>query len=48
VCKLFFSVLEEKRLNVLENRVPRRISGPKSDEVEGVLRRLHNERLYDL
>jgi hypothetical protein len=33
---------------VLENRVLRRIFGPKNDKVTGDWRRLHNEELYDL
>jgi hypothetical protein len=33
---------------VFENRVLRRIFGPKRDEVTGEWRRLHNEELYDL
>jgi hypothetical protein len=39
---------EERRLNVLENRVLRRIYGPKKDEVTGKWRKLHNEELNDL
>jgi hypothetical protein len=40
---------EERRPKVLENRVLRRIFGPKrDDEVAGEWRRLHNEGLYDL
>jgi hypothetical protein len=39
---------EEKRLRVLENRVLRRIFGPKRDEATGEWRRLHNEELNDL
>jgi hypothetical protein len=39
---------EEHRLRVFENRVLRRIFGPKWDEVRGEWRRLHNEELYDL
>jgi hypothetical protein len=39
---------EEYRLRVFENRVLRRIFGPKSDEVTGEWRRLHNEELNDL
>jgi hypothetical protein len=39
---------EEHRLGVFENRVLRRISGPKRDEVTGELRKLHNEKLNDL
>jgi hypothetical protein len=33
---------------VFENRVLRRIFGPKRDEVTGELRKLHNEELRDL
>jgi hypothetical protein len=33
---------------VFENRVLRRISGPKRDEARGEWRRLHNEELNDL
>jgi hypothetical protein len=33
---------------VFENRVPRRIFGPKRDEVTGEWRKLHNEELHDL
>jgi hypothetical protein len=33
---------------VFENRVLRRISGPKRDEVTGEWRKLHNEKLRDL
>jgi hypothetical protein len=32
---------------VFENREPRRIFGPKKDEVTGEWRRLHNEELND-
>ena len=39
---------EEPRLKVFENRVLRRIFGPKQYEVTGEWRRLHNEELYDL
>jgi hypothetical protein len=39
---------EEHRLRVFENRVLRRIFGPKRDEVTGEWRRLHNEVLHDL
>jgi hypothetical protein len=34
--------------NVFENRVLRRICGPKRDEVTGEWRRLHNKELYAL
>jgi len=33
---------------VFENRVLRRIFGPKRDEVRGEWRKLHNEELNDL
>ena len=39
---------EERRLYVFENRVLRRIFGPKRDEVTGEWRKLHNEELRDL
>ena len=39
---------EERRLRVFENRVLRRVSGPKRDEVTGEWRKLHNEELNDL
>jgi hypothetical protein len=35
----------EHRLRVFENRVLRRIFGPKRDEATGGLRKLHNEEL---
>jgi hypothetical protein len=39
---------EEHRLRVFENRVLRRIFGPKKDEVMGEWRKLHNKELRDL
>jgi hypothetical protein len=39
---------EEHRLRVIEDRVLRRIFGPKRDEVTGGWRKLHNEELHDL
>ena len=39
--------MEEYRLRVFENRVLRRIFGPKRDEVKGGWRKLHNEELHD-
>ena len=39
---------KETRLRVFENRVLRRIFGPKRDEVTGERRKLHNEELNDL
>jgi hypothetical protein len=39
---------EEHRLRVFENRVQRRIFGPKRDGVTGGWRKLHNEELHGL
>jgi hypothetical protein len=39
---------EEHRLRVFENKVLRRIFGPKRDEVTGGWRKRHNEELRDL
>ena len=39
---------EERRLQVFENGVLRRIFGPKRDEVTGEWRKLHIEELNDL
>jgi hypothetical protein len=39
---------EKRRLRVFENRVLRRILGPKRDVVTGEWRRLHNKELYAL
>ena len=39
---------EDRRLRVFENRVIRRVFGPKRDEVTGEWRKLHNEELSDL
>jgi hypothetical protein len=39
---------EECRLRVTENRVLRRIFGPKRDEVTREWRKLYNEKLNDL
>jgi hypothetical protein len=39
---------EQRRLRVFENRVLRRVFGPKRDEVTGDWRKLHNEELRDL
>jgi hypothetical protein len=37
-----------KKLRVFENRVLRRIVGPKRDEVTGEWKKLHNEELHNL
>jgi hypothetical protein len=39
---------EDHRLRVFENRVLRKIFGPKRDEVTGGWRKLHNEELHSL
>jgi hypothetical protein len=47
-CKTWSLTLrEEHRLKAFENRVLRRIFGPKRDEVTGGCRTLHNEELHD-
>jgi hypothetical protein len=48
-CETWYLTLRKKhRLGVLENRVLKKISGLKRDEVTGGWRRLCNEELYDL
>jgi hypothetical protein len=48
-CETWSLILrEEHRLRVFENRVLRRIFGPKRDKVTGEWRKLHNEELHDL
>jgi hypothetical protein len=44
----FVRLREECRLRVFENKVLRRIFGPKKDEITGEWRRLHNKELYAL
>jgi hypothetical protein len=44
----FYERVDEIGLRVFENRVLRRIFGPKRDEVTGEWRKLHNEELCDL
>jgi hypothetical protein len=46
--RLGLTLKEKNALRVFENRVLRKIFGPKRDEVTGEWRRLHNEELYDL
>jgi hypothetical protein len=48
VIRLSLKSREERRLSVFENRVLRRVFGPKRDEVTGELRKLHNDELHDL
>jgi hypothetical protein len=43
---LALTLREEHRLRVFENRVLRRLFGPKRDEVTGGWRKLHNEELH--
>jgi hypothetical protein len=43
-----FKLREEHRLRVFENRILRRIFGPKRDEVTEEWRKLHNEELHNL
>jgi len=48
-CETWSLTLREvRRLRVFENRVWRRIFGPKRDEVTREWRKLHNEELNDL
>jgi hypothetical protein len=42
------TISEEHRLRVFENRVLRRIFGPKRNEITGECRKLHNEELHIL
>jgi hypothetical protein len=44
----YLTLSEEHRLKVFENRVPRRIFGPKRDEGTEEWRKLHNEELHIL
>jgi hypothetical protein len=49
VCETWLLTLrEECRLRVFENRVLRRVFGPKRDEVRGEWRKLHNKELNKL
>jgi hypothetical protein len=45
---LSLTLREEHTLRVFENRVLRRIFGPKRDEVTGGWKKLHNEELHSL
>jgi len=48
-CEIWSLTLREvSKLRVFENRVLRRIFGPRRDKVTGECRRLHNEELNDL
>jgi uncharacterized membrane protein len=46
--KLSLTLRLEHRLRVFERGVLKRIFGPKTDEVKGQWRELHNEELRDL
>jgi len=49
VCEIWSLTLrEERRLRVFENRVLRRVFGPKRDEITGEWRTIHNKFLRDL
>ena len=39
--------MEERRLRIFENRMLRKVFGPKRNEVRGEWRKLHNEELRD-
>jgi hypothetical protein len=45
---LSLTLREERRVRVFENRVLRRIFGPKRDEVTGDWRKLRNEGFYNV
>ena len=47
-CETWAHIEGKRMLRVFENRVLRRIFGPKRDEVTGEWRKLHNEDLNDL
>jgi hypothetical protein len=48
-CEIWSLTLrEEQKLRVFENRVLRRIFGPKRDGMMGGWRKLHNEELHNL
>jgi hypothetical protein len=44
----YLTLREKHRLRVFENRMLRRIFGPKRDEVMGDWRKLHNEELHNM
>jgi hypothetical protein len=48
VLNLVFHIKGHHRLRAFENRVLRRIFGPKRDEVTGECRKLHNKELHVL
>jgi hypothetical protein len=46
--KLSFTLIEENRPMTFENRVPRRIFGPTTDDVTREWRKLYREELHTL
>jgi hypothetical protein len=48
VTDIAVTLREIRRLKVFENRVLRRVFGPRRDEVTGDWRKLHNDELNDL
>jgi hypothetical protein len=44
----YLTLKEEYRLRVFDNRVLRRIFGPKKEEVTGDWKKMHNEELHNL
>jgi hypothetical protein len=42
------SLKKERRLRLFENRILRRIFGPRRDELKREQRKVHNEELIDL
>jgi hypothetical protein len=47
-CETWSLTVRDEKLSVFENRVLRRIFGPKKDGVTGGWRKLHNEELHNL
>jgi hypothetical protein len=47
-CEAWLLILREERRMVFENRVLRRVFGPKRDKVTEEWRKIHNEELNDL
>jgi hypothetical protein len=45
---LVSDIKEEHRLGAFESRMPRRVFGPKRDEIIGCWEKIHNEKLYNL
>jgi hypothetical protein len=47
-CEIQSLILREHSPRVFENRVLRRIFGPKRDEIRGDWGKLHNKELHDM